>query len=128
MTIQVTCAIIKKDNKILLAQRSEKMSLPLKWEFPGGKIEENETAENCLTREILEELNIEIKIISRLPENTHTYSDKSITLIPFVCKYLSGTLELKEHKTALWLDKKDLLLHDLADADIPIANHYLNLP
>ncbi len=52
--LQVTCAIIEKNGKILCAQRSEKMNLPLKWEFPGGKIEENESLEACLKREIRE--------------------------------------------------------------------------
>ena len=60
--IEVTCSIIEHNNKILVTQRSEKMALPLKWEFPGGKIEKDETAEACLIREILEELHINIKI------------------------------------------------------------------
>ena len=54
MTLKVTCAIIENENRILVVQRSSTMSLPLKWEFPGGKIEENETAENSLIREIAE--------------------------------------------------------------------------
>lgn len=60
--IQVTCAIIQSDGKILAVQRSEAMSLPLKWEFPGGKIDLGETAEKCLLREIKEELNIDIAL------------------------------------------------------------------
>lgn len=56
--IQVTCGIILKDGKVLVAQRSEAMSLPLKWEFPGGKIVRGESEEDCLKRELLEELNI----------------------------------------------------------------------
>ncbi len=64
--IDVTCAIILRDGKILATQRSEKMNLPLKWEFPGGKIEQNETPGNCLQREIREELNLEIELLKKL--------------------------------------------------------------
>ena len=82
--IEVTCAIIEHNNKVLITQRSAKMALPLKWEFPGGKIEKNETAEACLIREILEELDVNIKITKQLKSNTHEYSEtKIIKLIPF---------------------------------------------
>lgn len=64
--IDVACAIIIDDEgKVLAAQRSESMSLPLKWEFPGGKLSKNETAEDCIVREIQEELNISVTIIMR---------------------------------------------------------------
>lgn len=65
-TIDVTCAIIIKENKIFVAQRSEIMKLPLKWEFPGGKLEENESEIECIKREIKEEINIEIDVVKRL--------------------------------------------------------------
>jgi 8-oxo-dGTP diphosphatase len=64
--IKVTCAIILIGEKVLAVQRSETMSLPLKWEFPGGKIEPNESEKDCIKREIKEELDIEIGIIKRL--------------------------------------------------------------
>ena len=126
--LEVTCAIIEWNNKVLVAQRSDTMSLPLKWEFPGGKIEENETAENCLIREIAEELSIHIEIQSRLDETVHAYSEsKIIKLIPFVCKLIGGEVILTEHAQFLWLDKSDLKNLDWADADIPVLNNYLNL-
>ena len=59
-TIDVTCAIISFNNKILVVQRSENMKLPLKWEFPGGKIENGESEKECIKREIKEKLNIKI--------------------------------------------------------------------
>jgi 8-oxo-dGTP diphosphatase len=118
----VACAIIlNNQNKVLACQRSANMHLPLKWEFPGGKIEENETAEDCLIREIKEELNIEIQILEQKSVNEHHYPDKSIQLIPFICKYLSGDISLKEHKDFKWLDKTNLLDLDWAAADIPIV-------
>ena len=123
----VTCAIIiNSQNQILVTQRSSTMHLPLKWEFPGGKIEENETPEACLIREIREELNIDIEIIEGLSPNDHQYADKSIRLIPFICKHTGGEIELKEHAEYKWLYKANLLDLDWAAADIPIVNEYLN--
>jgi 8-oxo-dGTP diphosphatase len=125
--IEVTCSIIEHNNKILVTQRSEIMALPLKWEFPGGKIEKDETAEDCLIREILEELNINIKITKQLNSNTHQYSEtKIIKLIPFVCELVCGEIKLTEHANFLWLSKNELINLDWAEADVPILNEYLN--
>jgi 8-oxo-dGTP diphosphatase len=126
--IEVTCAIIEKDDKVLCAQRSELMKLPLKWEFPGGKLETGETLENCLIREIKEELGIEISIKMKLPPNIHVYdSPKVICLYPFICTIQSGTISLKEHKQVAWLNLNDLKELNWAEADIPILNHYISL-
>jgi len=124
--IRVTCGIIIKDGKVLAARRSQKMKLPLKWEFPGGKIQEGETEEECLKREIKEELNIEITIEYNLPPVRHDYPDVQIELIPFVAHYASGTLHLHEHKQADWFTKTELLALDWAPADIPILNAFMN--
>lgn len=125
--IKVTCALIEKDNKVLVVQRSEKMKLPLKWEFPGGKLEEDELEEECIKREIFEELRIEIEPVLKLSHSLHHYNEVSIELIPFVSKYLSGDFKLIEHQQMLWLDKNELTELDWAEADIPIVNEYLNL-
>lgn len=125
--MEVTCAIILSDDKILVTQRSEKMKLPLKWEFPGGKIEENETAENCLTREIKEELNIEIEILERLESKYFAYENFSINLIPFVAKYLGGEIILMEHKDFMWLPKEELKQLDWASADVPVVDEFLKM-
>lgn len=125
--IDVTCAlIIDNRNQILVAQRSSSMSLPLKWELPGGKIEPNETAEQCLIREIKEELNIKIEIVKSLESNTHVYPSITIRLIPFICKLIDGVIMLKEHASFKWLDTNQLLNLDWAEADVPIINNYLN--
>ena len=73
--ITVVCAIIIIENKIFAAQRSQKMTMPLKWEFPGGKLEQNEDEVSCIKREIKEELNIEIIIAKRLNPVIHKYSN-----------------------------------------------------
>lgn len=126
--IEVTCAIIEHNNKVLVTQRSEKMALPLKWEFPGGKIEKDESAEACLIREILEELHINIKITKQLNSNTHQYSEtKTIKLIPFIYGLIGGEIKLTEHANLLWLSKSELDNLDWAEADVPILNEYLNI-
>lgn len=122
----VTCAIIENDGKILCAQRSETMALPLKWEFPGGKVEEYEDLEDCLKREIKEELGVEIKIKECLPPNFHIYSgEKSIKLIPFRCSLQTFEIDLKEHFKIEWVLPEKLPQFDWAEADIPIVQHYI---
>jgi 8-oxo-dGTP diphosphatase len=122
----VTCAIIlNSQNQILVTQRSSTMHLPLKWEFPGGKIEANETPEACLIREIKEELNIDIEIIEGLSSSDHQYPDKSIRLIPFICKQTGGEIELKEHAEYKWLDRTNLLDLDWAEADVGVVKQFM---
>lgn len=125
--IRVTCAIILFDERILAVQRSESMSLPLKWEFPGGKIEPNESEEECIKREIREEISIEIDIVQRLHLTTHSYPTFSIELIPFLANRTLGEIALKEHKRYLLLNKDELSRLDWADADLPIVKEILHL-
>ena len=124
--MNVACGIIIKDSKILICQRNEKKSLPLKWEFPGGKQELNESLEDCLLREIREELYIDIDIVEKLPSNFHRYPFAEITLHPFVCYVKSGEIILKEHRDYKWCNKDEILQYDLAEADIPIILNYIN--
>ena len=125
--INVTCAIILINGKILVAQRSEKMKLPLKWEFPGGKLEENESEIDCIKREIREELNIEIEILKKLSNSIFDYRTFKINLIPFLTNYVSGKIILNEHKDYKLLYKSELLNLDWAEADFPIVEEFLKL-
>jgi 8-oxo-dGTP diphosphatase len=120
-TIGVVCAIIEIKNKILVVQRSKSMKLPLKWEFPGGKIEPNESEEECIKREIREELNIEIILLKRLTPTYHEYPNIAIELIPFLANHLSGDMELREHRQYKLLKREELSSLDWADADLPIV-------
>lgn len=126
--IPVVCAIIERDGLVLCALRSEHMSLPGKWEFPGGKLEANELPEEALIREINEELNIEIKIIEALPIAEHAYvPEKIIHLIPYRCTIVSdGTPTPTEHSELRWMKKDELVQLDWAAADIPIVLNLLN--
>ncbi|WP_231507410.1 MULTISPECIES: (deoxy)nucleoside triphosphate pyrophosphohydrolase [unclassified Flavobacterium] len=125
--INVTCAIILIENKILVAQRSDKMKLPLKWEFPGGKLEENETEINCVKREIKEEINIDIEVVKKLSSSIYDYGAFKINLIPFIAKYIHGEIRLAEHKDYKLLEKVELLSLDWAEADLPIVEEFLKL-
>lgn len=125
--IRVTCAIIIENNRVLCAQRSENMSHPLLWEFPGGKIEAGETASACIIREIKEELNIEINILERLESHFHTYPQKKeIELIPFICSYIDGNFMLKEHKEIRWVSFSELNQLNWAEADLTIVKFLQN--
>ena len=125
--IKVTCAIIFFDQKILVTQRSETMKLSLKWEFPGGKLEPNETEVDCIKREIKEEINIEIEIIKKLSDSIYDYGIFQIKLIPFLANFVSGEIKLAEHKKFKLLNVWELKDLDWAEADKPIVEELLKL-
>lgn len=118
--IQVACAIIHKDGLILATQRPATASLPLKWEFPGGKLEPGETVEACLLRELREELDISVRICRQLEPLIHAYPDLTVTLYPFHCDQPTGELTLHEHQAACWLPPDRLHTLDWAEADLPL--------
>ncbi len=115
--IEVSCAIIINDSKILAVQRGPKSSNPLKWEFPGGKIQPNETAEQCIVREIEEELNVTIGLLYKLESVDFDYVTKQIKLIPFVCRMIKGEILLTEHIAKLWFDLNNWKTLDWSAAD-----------
>jgi 8-oxo-dGTP diphosphatase len=100
------------------------MSLPLKWEFPGGKINEGEHPEECLSRELHEELGIGVTINRSLATVIHQYPTFMITLYPFVCRIATGEIKIHEHKALTWLPPEKLLELDWAEADIPLIENY----
>jgi 8-oxo-dGTP diphosphatase len=126
--IDVTCAIIRNaGDEILIVRRGEKTDHPLKWEFPGGKINKFESEEDCIIREIREELDIDIVICSRLTPVEYNYGNKEIRLIPFVCDTLDEMPILTEHKEYKWIDLKELRNIDFSEADIPVSQEYIEL-
>ncbi|SFT96002.1 8-oxo-dGTP diphosphatase [Algoriphagus locisalis] len=121
--VLVTCALIFLNDKVLCAQRSSTMNLPGLWEFPGGKIEKGESPEECLVREIKEELAITIKVLGALKPNDHAYSKGIvIRLLPYVCIWQCGEVKLLEHQQIKWVEKGNLNSLNWAPADIPIVN------
>lgn len=123
--VNVVAALIEKNGCFLLAQRASG-SLKGKWEFPGGKVEENETDEAAIVREIYEELNISVKCEEFVDKTIFIKDDKEITLNLYRCTYLSGEVVLSAHSSYIFVDKSLLLTYDLADADIELAKRVVN--
>jgi 8-oxo-dGTP diphosphatase len=120
----VTCAIIEKNNKILIAQRGAIMDHPFEWEFPGGKIKKGETARECMAREIMEELQVSIEILQQLSPVYHNYPGKTIELNPFICKIQSGVPKVTEHARLKWISPKEITAYRLLPADKPVFENY----
>ncbi|HVJ49847.1 (deoxy)nucleoside triphosphate pyrophosphohydrolase [Desulfitobacterium sp.] len=118
---EVTAAIILKDNRVLIVQRTPGDKLAGKWEFPGDKIEPGETPQECLKREIREELDVEVEVLDLFGESIFAYSNGTIRLMAFWCKWVSGDLALKVHSKMAWVDHHELDFYDFAPADIPLA-------
>lgn len=106
-TIRVVCAVIISGGKVFATERGYG-EFKDGWEFPGGKIEPGETAEQAIIREIREELNTEIEPIRLLGTVEEDYPNFHITMQCFLCKVISGDLELLEHEAARWLDREHL--------------------
>lgn len=124
--IDVTCAVIRnEDDEVLIVQRGEATDHPFKWEFPGGKVDPEEAEDECIIREIKEELAIEIIIFGRLPAVEYDYGHKKIKLIPFICDTLDDIPFLSEHIAYKWVNAGDLRSIDFSEADVLVANYYL---
>ena len=115
--IEVVAGIIYKDGKFLIAQRSLKKAQGGLWEFPGGKVELEETKENALIREIKEEFNADIRVDGYVGENVHHYPEKDIKLMFYKATLLSDTITLNEHEDYKWITKEDKDKYKFAGAD-----------
>lgn len=118
--IEVTAAVIIEKGKVLIAQRAENQKMAGKWEFPGGKVEQGETYEECLKREISEELGIKIEIESLFVENIYRYDSGTIKLIAYKARYIEGEYDLSVHNQIKWVKPDELDNYDFAPADILI--------
>jgi 8-oxo-dGTP diphosphatase len=125
-SIEVVAAVIVRDSEILCVQRGQaKYSyLSEKWEFPGGKIEKNETEIDAIKREILEELDMRIFEIKKLTIVEHSYPDFQLKMHVFKCSTIEEPT-LNEHKAFKWLTKNELEKLDWATADIPVVKMIL---
>lgn len=124
--ITVVAAFIKKDGKALIAKRlTGDENVFGKWEFPGGKVEVNETEESAIEREIKEEFEMDIKTIKFITNNICEYPNKTVDLRLYECIYLSGNFKLHDHSEYMWVDIDKILDYDLAKADIPLAKYLM---
>jgi 8-oxo-dGTP diphosphatase len=119
--IEVVAAVIISNDKYFVAQRANKGELALKWEFPGGKIEQDETPENALIRELKEELNINIQVNDYITTVFHEYNSFYLKMHAYYAEIIDGSIFLNEHLDFKWVNRSQILNLDLAAADIPIA-------
>lgn len=117
--IHVVGAVIVENEKILCAQRGPGKVLPFKWEFPGGKIEEGETPQEALRREIDEEIKCKVEIGDQIEHTVYEYDFGIVQLTTFYCKLIKGKPVLTEHAAIKWLSPDQLNSLDWAPADIP---------
>lgn len=115
--IEVVAGIIYKEDKFLIAQRNLKKSQGGFWEFPGGKVEQGETYEEALKREIKEEFDADIEVKEYVGENVHHYPEKDIKLIFYKAELLSNTIKLLEHEDFRWITKEDKDKFEFSGAD-----------
>lgn len=125
MEIDVVGAAIIEDNKVLVAQRSEIMRSPLKWEFAGGKVQENETHESALKRELREELGIDIDVGDFIAKGSSIVENKKINLYVYRAQILEGVPQKSEHAKIMWIDIGRIMELDWAEADLPACEQLL---
>lgn len=129
LVILVTAGIIRKDDKILIAQRKKKTlrsyALQGKWEFPGGKLEENESPEEGLRRELQEELNIDVKVGKFFTESIHSYPNLKVDILAYTVEYVKGSLKLTSHSQVKWVKISELSEYEFVEADRPIVKKLL---
>ena len=118
MTIRVTAAIIMNKDRILIAQRLNTDKLAGKWEFPGGKIENNETPEQCLIREMKEEFDIDVVIGEFFGESVYHYETGTIQLLAYHATWKGGSFSLNAHAAIRWVSLNQMQEIEFAPADI----------
>lgn len=118
--IEVVAAVFKKDNRYFCAQRKDKGELAKKWEFPGGKIESDETHQQALKREIYEELSADIIVQDYITTVVHEYQGFILTMHAYYCDIITGNLVISEHLDSKWLMVDEMGNYDFAAADLPI--------
>lgn len=125
--VPVVCALIERDGRLLLAQRPADKHIPLKWEFPGGKVEPGEDPAAAIIREIREELGCDVVITRALPRFPFDYTRVVIEMIPYVCALAANSPEphAHEHLALAWVPPAELQRYDLAPADVPVITGYL---
>ena len=127
-TLQIAAGIIVYDGKVLLGQRLFSKDQGGLWEFPGGKLEDHETLEECLKRELSEEMNLSIEIDRFFMKSVCAYETKNVCLHVFLASALNPQITtLTAHETYAWVNPEDLVKYTLAPADVPVAKAYMDV-
>jgi 8-oxo-dGTP diphosphatase len=120
--ITVAAAIISANGKVFIAKRKPPGRMPGLWEFPGGKVEEGETPEDCLKRELHEELDIDVVVGDHVGTNLHEYDFYTVELMVYRTKIVTGEIKLNDHADMAWVSADEIGEFELAPADIPFAD------
>ena len=120
--IIVIAGLISNNGKYLIAKRNMSKSLGGLWEFPGGKLSDDETSQECLKRELMEELHIDAEVGSFICKNTHEYNDFTIELHLYEVNSFSGEVIQTEHEEIQWVPLSEFNGYVFAPADIPLIN------
>ncbi|MBP2650286.1 MAG: ADP-ribose pyrophosphatase [Firmicutes bacterium] len=123
----VTAALLYNEGKYLLCQRARSDAQALKWEFPGGKLEQDETPEQCIVREINEELSLDIKVKGHFCDVVYRHATGELLLKAYVVQIISGEMTLNVHQAALWVEPEKIIAYDLLPADIEIAERIVGV-
>ncbi|MEN8723259.1 MAG: 8-oxo-dGTP diphosphatase MutT [Alphaproteobacteria bacterium] len=123
IVLVAACALIDRDSRVLIAQRPAGKSMAGLWEFPGGKVEEGETPEACLIRELQEELGIDTweSCLAPIGFASHAYDDFHLLMPLFVCRKWNGTPMSNEGQALKWVAATRLSDYDMPPADIPLV-------
>lgn len=120
--IKVVCGIIfNEKNEVFICQRKPEKNLGGFWEFPGGKLEDNEIEEDCLRRELMEELGMQVNNLKFFHSHLYDYKTFQINLVSYLCNTISAKYTLHDHVRYVWINPANLLDYDLAPADIEVA-------
>jgi mutator protein MutT len=123
--VHVTAAILIKEGRILAARRRDGVHLAGYWEFPGGKIEEGESPETCLSRELDEEFGIECTVDNFFAESIYDYGSKVVQLLSYFVTHNRGEFQLRDHDKIVWLAPEELESIEWAPADVPLVKKLL---
>lgn len=125
--INVVAGILKDKDKIMIARKREGKPLAGMWEFPGGKIEKEETPEESLVRELMEEMKIKVKVLDYVDESIYDYGDKVVSLKGYVAEIEEGQITLSDHDKYEWVNPTEAYSYKIAPADIPLLDKFVEM-
>ena len=123
LLLVAAAALVDVDGRVLIAQRPQGKSLAGLWEFPGGKVEAGETPEDCLIRELEEELGVKVKsdCLSPFVFASHAYPDAHLLMPLYLCRRWDGFVQRREHAALAWVDPPRLFDYPMPPADAPLC-------
>ena len=129
LVVVAACALIDADGRVLIAQRPQGKSMAGLWEFPGGKVEPGEQPEQCLIRELKEELGIIVReeCLAPLTFASHSYPDFHLLMPLYVCRRWEGIVTAQEQQALKWVRPGELKNYPMPPADEPLISHLTTL-